>query len=97
MTVTNKNSLKTGNMNNIFTDHPNYGDKFFGYFEHGIFTFKCSVKGLVASLCGLIHGVFPFLFPDTSAKLYIEIYVAIEKAGRYTDEIAEARKQDNPI
>ena len=101
MTVINKNSLKTGNMNNIFTDHPNFGEKCWGYCEHGIFTVKCSIKGLIASLCGFVHAIFPFLFPDTSANLYIDIYMSIEKAGRYNDEISEARHphkfHDSPL
>ena len=54
-----------------------------------MFAVKCSTKGLIASLSGYIHAVFPFLFPYTSSTLFIEIFTAIEESERHSEEIGE--------
>ena len=77
-------------MSNIFTEHPSE-EPSQTYWEHGLFALKCSTKGLIASLSGYIHAVFPFLFPHTASNLYLEIYAAMEESGRHDDEIREIR------
>ena len=75
-------------MVNIFTEHPSE-EPSQTYWEHGLFAVKYSTKGLIASLSGYIHAVFPFLFPYTSSTLFIEIYTAIEESGRHSEEVAQ--------
>ena len=84
-------------MINIFTKHPNEEPFPQTYSKHGLFALKYSIKGLIGSLSGLIHAVFPFLLPSAAANTFIEIYLAIEKSGRHDEEIRQIRERGRSI
>ncbi|MDP6169535.1 MAG: DUF6356 family protein [Candidatus Marinimicrobia bacterium] len=80
-------------MKNIFKEHPNsVGET---YIQHMKKAIVYSIKLAMASVCCMIHSLFPFLFLDTasriSKKIYDDVQYRLDKArnlGHTKDNIA---------
>ena len=64
------------------------------YSEHAIFALANSSFLLIASLKGIIHGVFPFLFPFSTSRSVIKAMRKLIDSGRHKDELRELMPED---
>ena len=71
----------------LFLEHPNDTDNPQGYWAHGKFSITNSFKGIVAMLAGIVHGVFPILFPFTTSSWIIRSFVKLVNTDRHKDEM----------
>lgn len=71
----------------IWTDHPNTIDNPQGYWAHLGFAFWNSLKLIFAGLIGLIHAVFPFLFPFFTSTMLIRSFRGLVYSNRHRDEL----------
>jgi len=59
------------------------------YLEHCVFATSNSFLLLIAALKGIIHGVFPFLFPFSTSRRVILSFVSLIQSGRHKQELRE--------
>ena len=60
----------------IFTEHPrSVGET---YFEHGLKAVGYSIQMLVATVCCLIHAVFPFNFQSTASTIARKVCMDVD-------------------
>ena len=71
----------------IFLEHPNDTDNPQGYWAHGKFSVTNSLKGIVYMLAGIVHGIFPILFPFTTSSWIIRSFVKLVESERHKDEL----------
>ena len=71
----------------IFLEHPNDTDNSQGYWAHGKFSVINSLKGIVYMLAGIVHGVFPIIFPFTTSSWIIRSFVKLVESERHKEEL----------
>ena len=71
----------------IFLEHPNDTDNPQGYWAHGKFSILNSLKGIVYMLAGVVHGIFPILFPFTTSSWIIRSFAKLVESERHKDEL----------
>ena len=71
----------------IFLDHPNSTDNPQGYWAHGKFSIINSLKGILYMKAGIIHGLFPILFPFTTSSWIIRSFVKLVESDRHREEL----------
>jgi hypothetical protein len=71
----------------IFLDHPNDTDNPQGYWAHGKFSIINSLKGILYMKAGIIHGLFPILFPFTTSSWIIRSFVKLVESDRHKEEL----------
>ena len=71
----------------IFLDHPNGTDNPQGYWAHGKFSIINSLKGILYMKAGIIHGLFPILFPFTTSSWIIRSFVKLVESDRHKEEL----------
>ena len=71
----------------IFLDHPNGTDNPQGYWAHGKFSIINSIKGILYMKAGIIHGLFPILFPFTTSSWIIRSFVKLVESDRHKEEL----------
>ena len=67
----------------LFTEHPNSTDRPQGYWKHFLFSFTNSVTLLWYSLLGVIHSVFPFVFPFNTSSAIIRSFKKLVLSQRH--------------
>ena len=75
----------------IWTDHPNATDNPQGYWAHGRFAGWNSAILFVASLAGMVHAVFPFLFPFYTSTVIIRSFNKLVASKRHEAELRRER------
>ena len=73
-----------------FTKHPNSTSNPQSYCKHGIFAICNSFNLILAGSIGIIHGIFPFIFPFYTSSIIIESFKIILESN---NEITKS----NPI
>jgi hypothetical protein len=71
----------------IFLEHPNDTDNPQGYCAHGKFSAVNSLKGIVYMLAGVVHGIFPILFPFTTSSWIIRSFIKLVESERHEEEL----------
>ena len=71
----------------IFLDHPNGTDNPQGYWAHGKFSIINSIKGILYMKAGIIHGLFPILFPFTTSSWIIRSFAKLVESDRHKEEL----------
>ena len=82
-----KNLLFTRLFYKIFLEHPNDTVNPQGYWAHGRFGVLNSIKGIFYMKAGIIHGIFPILFPFTTSSWIIRSFVKLVESERHNDEL----------
>jgi hypothetical protein len=73
----------------IFLEHPNSTDNPQGYWSHGLFSIKNSLKGLWYMKLGVIHGLIPYFFPFSTSSHLIRSFKILVKSERHKDELRQ--------
>ncbi len=76
-------------MRNPFTDHPRQTAVPQGYWQHAAFAFTQSAGLVNAGILGMIHAVFPWLFPFHAAEHVIRTAKVLERTGRHAELFAK--------
>ncbi len=64
-------------MTNIFIKHPNsVGET---YLVHGIKAVSYSVQMLFASICCIVHAVFPFVYQSTASNIARKVCMDVDQ------------------
>ena len=71
----------------IFLEHPNDTDNPQGYWAHAKFSITNSLKGIAYMIAGIVHGIFPILFPFTTSSWIIRSFVSLVESNRHGEEI----------
>ena len=71
----------------IFLEHPNDTDNPQGYWAHAKFSILNSIKGIAYMKAGILHGIFPILFPFTTSSWIIRSFVKLVESERHKDEL----------
>ena len=79
---------------NLFLDHPNTTNNPQGYWSHGIFSVVNSTMGLVYMIAGIIHGVFPYVFPFTTSSWIIKSFIKLVQSERHKKELEKYISSD---
>ena len=64
-------------MTNIFTKHPDSVGE--SYLIHGAKAVGYSVQMLFASICGIVHAVFPFVFQSTASNIARKVCMDVDQ------------------
>lgn len=72
---------------NPFTKHPSETKNPQGYWKHGTFAFVNSLILIFAGLIGIIHSIFPFLFPFFTSTIVIRSFYKLVRSKRHIDEL----------
>lgn len=81
-------------MKNPFTDHPNDTENPQTYLEHGKFAFINSLVLIIAGIAGVIHAIFPFLFPFKTSTIIIKSFKKLVDSGRHKKELNKEIPKD---
>ena len=71
----------------IFLEHPNDTDNPQGYWAHAKFSIINSLKGIAYMKAGIVHGIFPILFPFTTSSWIIRSFAKLVESNRHGEEI----------
>ena len=71
----------------IFLEHPNGTDNPQGYWAHGKFSIINSLKGILYMKAGIVHGIFPILFPFTTSSWIIRSFAKLVESNRHKEEL----------
>ena len=71
----------------IFLEHPNDTDNPQGYCALAKFSILNSIKGIVYMKAGILHGIFPILFPFTTSSWIIRSFAKLVESERHKDEL----------
>ncbi len=71
----------------LFNEHPNSTLNKLTYFQHARFSIYNSFILIISGIIGVIHGVFPFLFPFYTSTTVINSFINIVKSRRHNNEI----------
>ena len=74
-------------MKNPFTEHPRDTENPQSYYEHGKFAFINSVILIFAGILGIIHAIFPFLFPFSTSTIVIKSFKKLVDSKRHKAEL----------
>lgn len=77
----------------LFTRHPAETENPQSYWAHGFFAARNSARLLLAALAGLVHAVFPFLFPFYTSTTVIKTYQGLVDSRRHKAEIERYRSE----
>ena len=72
---------------NPFTKHPGETENPQGYWKHGIFAFINSLILIYAGLIGIVHAIFPFLFPFATSTIVIRSFKKLVSSQRHKKEL----------
>ena len=64
-------------MTNIFTKHPDSVGE--SYLIHGTKAVGYSVQMLFASICCIVHAVFPFVFQSTASNIARKVCMDVDQ------------------
>jgi len=78
----------------LFLEHPKSTNNPQGYWTHGIFSVVSSTKGLVYMIAGIVHGVFPCIFPFATSSWIIKTFVKLVKSERHKKELEKYISSD---
>ena len=78
----------------LFLEHPKSTNNPQGYLTHGIFSVVSSAKGLVYMIAGIIHGVFPCVFPFATSSRIIKTFIKLVKSERHKKELEKYISSD---
>ena len=78
----------------LFLEHPKSTNNPQGYLTHGIFSVVSSAKGLVYMIAGIIHGVFPYVFPFTTSSWIIKAFIKLVQSKRHKKELEKYISSD---
>ena len=73
----------------IFLKHPYATNNSQTYWKHGIFSIVNSGSGIKYMLAGIIHGIFPCLFPFTTSSWIIRTFVELVISNRHPEELQQ--------
>jgi len=60
----------------LFTEHPrSVGES---YLEHGFKAISYSIQMLLATVCCLIHAIFPFVFQTTASNIARKVSMDVD-------------------
>jgi hypothetical protein len=79
-------------MKNPFTEHPQDTTSPQTYLEHGKFAFTHSVILVYAGILGIIHAIFPFLFPFKTSTIVIKAFKSLVDSKRHKEELKKEMK-----
>ena len=79
----------TDRMKKHFTKHPNSTSNPQSYCKHGIFAICNSFNLILAGSIGIIHGIFPFIFPFYTSSIVIESFKKILESNRHNNEVLQ--------
>ena len=79
----------TDRMKKHFTEHPNSTSNPQSYCKHGIFAIYNSFTLIIAGSVGIIHGIFPFLFPFYTSSIVIQSFKKILESNRHNNEVLQ--------
>ena len=79
---------------NLFLEHPNSTNNPQGYWSHGIFSVVNSAMGLVYMIAGIIHGVFPYVFPFATSSWIIKSFIKLVQSERHNKELKKYISSD---
>ena len=79
---------------NPFTKHPGETDNPQGYWKHGTFAFVNSLILIYAGILGVIHAIFPFLFPFSTSTIVIKSFNKLVKSNRHIKELERELPED---
>lgn len=71
----------------IFLEHPNDTDNPQGYCAHAKFSILNSLKGILYMKAGILHGIFPILFPFTTSSWIIRSFAKLVESNRHGEEL----------
>lgn len=74
-------------MNKLFNQHPNGTFNKLTYMEHAIFSIYNSFNLIISGIIGIIHGIFPFLFPFYTSSVVIKSFINIITSQRHNNEL----------
>ena len=78
----------------LFLNHPNSTNNPQGYWSHGIFSVVNSAMGLVYMIAGIIHGVFPYVFPFATSSWIIKAFIKLVQSKRHKKELEKYISSD---
>ncbi len=61
----------------LFLEHPQLNGE--TYWQHILFTWKCSFQMLIAAICLFIHGAVPGIFTKTASDKVSDMHMTLEK------------------
>ena len=79
-------------MENPFTKHPQDTEQPQTYLEHGKFAFAKSFILVYAGIIGMIHAIFPFLFPFKTSTIVIKAFKSLVDSKRHKEELRKEMK-----
>ena len=71
----------------IFLEHPNDTNNPQGYWAHAKFSITNSLKGIAYMKAGIVHGIFPILFPFTTSSWIIRSFAKLVESNRHGEEL----------
>lgn len=71
----------------MFLEHPQSTSNSQGYWCHGFFSVFNSLKGIWFMLLGIIHGIFPIVFPFSTSSFIIKSFAKLVQADRHQEEM----------
>ena len=74
-------------MRNPFTAHPKGTVNPQTYWEHGKFAFVNSLILVYAGIIGMIHAIFPFVFPFITSTIVIRSFKKLVASRRHQEEL----------
>jgi len=85
--MTDTNDDFTNRFLKHFTDHPNQTRSPQSYCKHGAFAIYNSGRLIIAGFAGIIHGIFPFLFPFYTSNVVVQSFQKMLQSGRHDNDI----------
>ena len=73
----------------IFLEHPYDTINPQTYCKHGIFSIVNSGSGIKDMLAGVIHGIFPCLFPFSTSSWVIRSFIKVVESKRHQKELQQ--------
>ena len=73
----------------IFLEHPYDTINPQTYCKHGIFSIVNSGSGIKYMLAGVIHGIFPCLFPFSTSSWVIRSFIKVVESKRHQKELQQ--------
>jgi len=73
----------------IFLAHPYDTVNPQSYWKHGVFSIVNSSSGIKYMLAGIIHGIFPYLFPFATSSWIIRSFIKVVESNRHHNELQQ--------
>ena len=78
----------------VFLEHPYDTDNPQSYWKHGLFSVYNSALGLWYMIAGIIHGVFPYVFPFATSSWIIKAFIKLVQSKRHKKELEKYISSD---